>query len=517
MNQTSKAMRNGAVSLVGQVLSILLSFIGRKVFIQYLGVELLGMSSTFASILGTLSLAEMGFQQVIVFHLYSALAQRDQGRINSLVNIYKLAYQCIGCFFIFAAICCMPLLPYILSDIAVTNTVRICFLLQATGSACTYFLAYKRNILYADQNSYISGLIDMIINTTASIVSIAVILFTRNYVLYLTVSVTKTYLSNVLVHIVCTRMYPFLHKEKVDKTLLKKLLTNLKDVILERLAWYIYGSTDNLLISIFISTVQVGFLNNYTTIIAHIKTLIQSLTTPLVPAIGNIVATGRKEDQQMQTFRILEQGYFWLTGLAIVPVFVMSDYFVEIYFGHEFILPKRYLLLMCIDMYIHINQGACYNFLTANGLFQKRRNIETIGAVLNLMMSLILMHSWGITGILAGTAVSQVYYWATRSVVAFRDCLKQNGHTFAFYWMRQMLMLGIVIASSWLSGWVMQSLFIGNRFVTFIIGCVICELIFFVLAYFCCHGMDAERSFEHVIKRILFKRFTQHVRGKAER
>ena len=57
MNRTQKTMRNSAVSLFGQMLTILLSFISRKVFIQYLGVELLGLNSTFSSILSTLSLA----------------------------------------------------------------------------------------------------------------------------------------------------------------------------------------------------------------------------------------------------------------------------------------------------------------------------------------------------------------------------------------------------------------------------------------------------------------------------
>ena len=47
MNRTQKTMRNSAVSLFGQMLTILLSFISRKVFIQYLGVELLGLNSTF--------------------------------------------------------------------------------------------------------------------------------------------------------------------------------------------------------------------------------------------------------------------------------------------------------------------------------------------------------------------------------------------------------------------------------------------------------------------------------------
>ena len=178
MNRTQKTMRNSITGLAGQIITILLSIIARKVFIQYIGVELLGLNSTFASILSTLSLAELGFQQVIVFHLYGALAKGDQKQVNSIVNVYKVVYRCIGCFFIVASLCCVPFLQVFLSDIEATPSVRLYFLIQALSGACTYFLAYKRNILYADQQSYVSALIDTVITTSATLICIVVVMFT---------------------------------------------------------------------------------------------------------------------------------------------------------------------------------------------------------------------------------------------------------------------------------------------------------------------------------------------------
>ena len=505
MNRTQRTIRNGTVSLVGQIITILLSFVTRKVFVQYLGVELLGLNSTFASILNTLSLAELGFQQVIVFHLYGVLARDDKEQINALVNIYKLVYRCIGIFFIDAALCCLPFLQHFLSDIEATNTVRVYFLIQALTGACTYFLAYKRNILYADQNSHISGLIDTFVNTAATLIGIAVAVYTRNYALYLLVNLIKTYLSNLFVHIACTKRYPYLHAEKLDWSLLKKIAGSLKDVVAERMAGYIYGSTDNLLISAFISTVQVGFLNNYLMIINHIKTLMKSLSAPLIPALGNKVALEQGSKQQMETFRLLEQVYFWLTGLAVVPVYVLADYFIDIYLGAEFIIPTSLLFLMCVDLYVHINQDSCLSFLTANGLFRKRRNISIGGAIINIVVSLLLIKPFGIAGILAGTAVSQVYYWAARSVVALRDCLHQSGKTIAIYWLKQAGLLGIIVAAIAVSQIITRQIFVLNGIVTFIVNGVICEVCFCLLALICCRGIHAQRQLEGIAFGMLQK------------
>ena len=505
MNRTQKAMRNSAISLLGQIIAILLSFISRKVFIQYLGVELLGLKSTFTSILSTFSLAELGFQQVIVFHLYGALAKGDKEQINSLVNIYKLVYRCIGCFFVVAALCCTPFLQCFLSDIEATNTVRVYFLIQALTGACTYFLAYKRNLLYADQNSYISGLIDAVMDTAGTLISIAVSVLTGNYLLFLLVNLAKTYLSNLFVHIVCTKKYPYLHSEKTDWHLLKKIASSLKDVVLERMAGYIYSSTDNLLISAFISTIQVGFLNNYTMIISHVKNLMKSLSAPLIPALGNKVALEQGSKQQMETFRLLEQVYFWLTGLAVVPVYVLADYFIDIYLGAEFIIPTSLLFLMCVDLYVHINQDSCLSFLTANGLFRKRRNNSIGGAIINIVVSLLLIKPFGIAGILAGTAVSQVYYWAARSVVALRDCLHQSGKTIAIYWLKQAGLLGIIVAAIAVSQIITRQIFVLNGIVTFIVNGVICEVCFCLLALICCRGIHAQRQLEGIAFGMLQK------------
>lgn len=505
MNRTQKTMRNSITGLAEQVITVILSIVGRKVFLQYIGVELLGLNSTFASILSTLSLAELGFQKVIVFHLYGALAKGDQKQVNSIVNVYKVVYRCIGCFFIVASLCCIPFLQVFLSDIEATPNVRLYFLLQALAGACTYFLAYKRNILYADQQSYVSTLIDTVINTAATLIGIAVVLFTHSYLLYLIVSLVKIYLSNLLVHIACTKRYPYLHSERVDWKLVKSIASNLKDVVLERLAGYIYGATDNLIISAFISTVQVGYLGNYTMIFIRIKNILGSLSGPLIPALGNKVAMEQHGSQQMDTFRLLEQVYFWLAGMTLVPTYVLIDSFVGMFFGERFVLSGTILILLCIDLYIHINQDSCLSFLTANGLFRKQRNISIGGAIINIVVSLLLMKPFGVAGILAGTAVSQVYYWVARSVVALRECLNQSWRTLAFYWMKQLGLLAVIVAAVWISKTIARQVFVLNGVVTFIVNGIICEACFLLLGLVCCRGIPAQRKLEDVVLGMLRK------------
>ena len=115
------------------------------------------------------------------------------------------------------------------------------------------------------------------------------------------------------------------------------------------------------------------------------------------------------------------------------------------------------------------------------------------------------MKPLGIAGILTGTAVSQLYYWVARSVVAFRDCLKQDWKALAVYWLRQAELLGIVVAAIAVSQIITRQVFVLNGIVTFIVNGVICEACFCLLALICCRGIRAQHQLEIIALGMLRK------------
>ena len=60
MSRTKTVYINSSVTLISQIFQVILGFVIRKLFIDYLGVEYLGYNSVFANILQMLNLADMG-------------------------------------------------------------------------------------------------------------------------------------------------------------------------------------------------------------------------------------------------------------------------------------------------------------------------------------------------------------------------------------------------------------------------------------------------------------------------
>ena len=90
--RTDNSIKNIAIAMISQLIIIILGFVSRKVFIDSLGTDYLGINGLLTNVLSMLSLVEGGMGVSIVYHLYKPLAQDDIPQVISLVQFYKKVY-----------------------------------------------------------------------------------------------------------------------------------------------------------------------------------------------------------------------------------------------------------------------------------------------------------------------------------------------------------------------------------------------------------------------------------------
>ena len=90
--RTKNSIKNICMSILTQIVITLLGFVSRKVFIDNLGTEYLGVNGLLSNVLSMLSLVEGGIGTSIVYNLYKPLAENDEPRIIALVQLYKKLY-----------------------------------------------------------------------------------------------------------------------------------------------------------------------------------------------------------------------------------------------------------------------------------------------------------------------------------------------------------------------------------------------------------------------------------------
>lgn len=264
--RVQKSIKNVTTGLVGQVLTLVLSFVVRTVFIQQLGVTYLGVSGLFGNILSILSFAELGFGQAIVFSLYKPIANNNVEKIKSLMYIFRTVYIWMFAVVMVLGLSLTPFLDFFVDDINAVPNLRLIYVMYVISSAATYLFAYKNTYLIATQNSYVSTIIGYFFSIGLAVFQILVLVFTQNFIIYLGLQVTSGILQNVVVAWRTNCKYPFLKEKNIkplsieEKSQIKK---NVKALAIYKIGTLSLNSTDNIIMSKFVGLLSVGLYSNY--------------------------------------------------------------------------------------------------------------------------------------------------------------------------------------------------------------------------------------------------------------
>lgn len=506
MSRKLVVIKNSSIGLLSQLVTVVFAFVTRSLFVQYIGMELLGINSTFTSVLNALSLSELGFEAAVVYSLYRPMYENDQEKINDIINILKVIYRGIGGIFVVGSIVLLPFLKYILVGVDLPQrTIYLYFLLQSSASICTYFLAYKRTLLYANQKGYITKMVDMVVSCLLNVLQCVSIIVFRNYAIYLILKLTQVLISNLIIHLYCARCYPYLHKGKVNREIFSEIIKNVKNIFLGKIAGFIYASTDSIVISAFINTVTVAYYGNYTIVVSNLKTLINGLLTPITPIVGNYLVEENNESDKENIFLLYTHVRFLIALVIIVPSVVLLEQFITIWLGKEYILPSVILYLLAAEFYIDLVHTASVDYINGMGLFDLDKYVELLGAVSNIVFSLLFVKVIGLAGVIVGTVISQCLFWIGRvSLVYFKGIGLKPQH-FWLYWLRNlyyvMVFLVCVLAGSWLYAKVR----IANPIFSFVTGGILCELCVLVLGTAALFWMKEHRFLTDMLMGMLKK------------
>ena len=78
--------KNSFFSLLSQLILLLFGFLSQRAMNLYLGTELVGMNGVISNVIAMLSVTELGISTAIVYHLYSALVNKDEQEIAALMK-----------------------------------------------------------------------------------------------------------------------------------------------------------------------------------------------------------------------------------------------------------------------------------------------------------------------------------------------------------------------------------------------------------------------------------------------
>ena len=423
---TEKTLKNSVVSTAAYVLNLLLQFIGRRIFVIFLDIEYLGYQSLFGNIFSLLSIAELGVGGIISFHLYKEVVEDNRQEIGKLMCLYKWVYRLVAVFVLTAGIICIPLLPAVVKEQpADWNYLYVVYAIQLGTTVFGYLLSYRRTIYIVNQKEYRCIQIDLFSELIISIFQITVLVLFRNFILYLVVYMAGKLFANALIAYRSNKDYPYLRKRyKVSKEDIQKrnFVRDLKDYMFQKVALMIYSGTDSIIISMFCGVRNVALYGNYFLLRTGVTRIFYyRLLNPVQATIGNIIYGNRTKEELWDQFQTLDVFSCFFASYLGIGFLLFLQPTIQIWMGKEYLFPMSYALFFSLTIYLESSYEIIYKYRSVFGEYFRDRNCAILSAALNIIISLLCVQRWGVTGVQIGTLIAfiPILYGRARFVVCY--------------------------------------------------------------------------------------------------
>ncbi len=386
-----------------------------RYLILCLGNGMNGLNSLYLSLVGFLSVAELGIGSAITFSMYRPIVEGDLPKVGALYHLFRRCYYVVGAAVFVVGCALIPALPYIAkeySDLDVNLTLT--FLLMLISVVLSFLFSAKTSLINAYKNNYITTTIYSGGLILQAILQILALSLTRSFVLYLLSRIVSVVLQWLVTSLVVRKKHRDVLEapvEPIDAETKGEVKRNIKALFMHRLGGALVNSSDSVIISAFIGLTILGKYSNYATIMNAMIVTLKLLFTPLTSIIGHSFV--REPGEACRYFRIM-YGINYIVGVVFfLGYYAVIDQFITLFFGSGRTVSDAVVLTVTINGFVFFMRQATLLFRDASGTFYNDRWKPLFEGLLNVVLSvgavLLLSHFFGEEMGLAGVIAATVF------------------------------------------------------------------------------------------------------------
>lgn len=452
-SRTKRTIQNGRMSLILFLIQIFVGFYSRKVFLDYLGDEVIGLNTTLGNILSFLNLAELGIGIAMATSLYQPIHDNNHQEICDILSVQGWLYKKVAWILCGLSVPVLIALPFIFPNTECGSIyIYLAYIVFLSGSIFSYLWNYRQVLIQADQKNYkLMPWGHGIRYGKVFLQILCLVVFKWGIWSWIILEFISSVLTVFAINYVINKEYPWLkHSNESVLILLKKykgLITKTKQVFVHKIALFVLEKTSPLIIYAFVSLSMVTYYGNYMMLIGYVATLINVIFEGMGASIGNLVADNNKQ-HTIEVFWELFTSRLWIAALACFGLYISITPFITLWIGEKYLLNDTTLILLTIGMFIRMSRSVVDSFKNAYQLFADVW-APIIEACLHLGGSIIFGYYWGLNGILLGGLLSQiviVLIW--KPYYTFRKGIKTSPLQ---YYLQYILHIGILASIAFIS------------------------------------------------------------------
>lgn len=429
MDQISKLYKNTITSIIYQITLVASGFVLPSIIIGFFGSETNGLVNSIKQFLQMIAFLEMGVGAVVQSALYKPLADKDERKISEIVvsgsSFFKMIGRILAIYAIVLSIFYNKITSSSYSNMFVVSLV---IAISISYFAQYYFGLMDMFLLQSDQKGYIVYS-TQIITTIINVIFCILIAKIGLSIQFMQFSTALIYLVRPLVfRIYINKNYKInRHINYVEEPIKQKW-----DGIAQHIAAVVLDSTDIVVLTIFSTLNAVSVYSIYNMVVSGIRSLISAVTQGTQALLGELWA--RAEYDKVKNFF---SQFEWLVNFISTFIWsctiVLLIPFVKVYTNNigdiNYIYPL-FSVLITVAYAIYSFRLPYNTLILAVGHYKETRKSYIIAAIMNIVLSCIMVKSSGLIGVAIGTLASMLYQLIWMAIYCYKKILKKNIYLF---------------------------------------------------------------------------------------
>ncbi len=400
--------KNFISALLYQCVHIVYGLVVPRVILVHFGSEINGLVSSITQFLSFISLLEGGLGAVVLAELYLPIENDDHLTIKRILTSSQLLFNKISVFYIAYTIILGFIYAFSVKGIYDFSFIfTLTLILSLTTLAEYLFSITYRLLLQANQKIYITNYISsgvLLTNIVVTFISISIFPEIRLLKIF-------SAIAFFIQPIILRRFIPFNFRKINTKKFKIYKLKNRWSGFSQNLAHFINMNTDIILITFFCNYSEVSVYSVYMIAINALRMIMSTIADSYQGAIGKYIAQ-RDECVLQHSFYRFSIGISGASVALFSTCLLLINPFVEIYTANvydvDYFRPV-FVMVMLIANLIYCIREPFRLLILAAGKFKETNFGAILEAILNVLVSVMLIKCFGLTGVAIGTLVAILY------------------------------------------------------------------------------------------------------------
>ena len=412
MNNSIQRKSGAILSYVSIILNTLIQLLYTPFLIRMLGQSEYGLYSLIASVIGYLTVLDLGFGNAIVVYTAKYRAQEKYEAEKKLHGMFKVIFIIIGIIAGLLGCILYLLVPSIFGNTMTSAELeksQIMMLILAFNLFITFMFSIYSSIINAYEKFTFQKIMS-ILNTLLKPLLMIPLLFLGFK------SITMTIVITIVNLIVCFSNYIYCRSklnikikfQGFDKVLFKTIFAYSIWLFLGEIVNKVNWSADQFILGAVCSTTAVSIYAIASQLNQLFLNLSTAISNVLLPKMTKMVAkNATKEELTNEMIKVGRIQYYiiFLMGTGLI---LFGKSFITWWAGSEFVDAYYVALLLIIPLCFPLIQNLGLSIMQAMNKYRFKTISTTIMSVFNIIISYFLAKSYGPRGAAFGTALALI-------------------------------------------------------------------------------------------------------------